>query len=133
MERVCGDREPALRVDQVDGLQRREPRRDPLLQPEPDHVAVEAGDLLADNDVDPRQLRMAEGEVTRAQRAVDVVVIGQRDDVASPGGGTYDRLGRLGAVATVGVNVEVEPARGQDPTRPRAERGTGTLGRKAAS
>jgi hypothetical protein len=69
VERVGGHREPALVVDQPDGLAR----------------VVVAG----------------------AERAAHVVVVGDADDVESPGGGPHDRLRRLPAFAVEGVYVEV--------------------------
>jgi hypothetical protein len=95
-------------------------------------VAVEGGDLLAHDDVDP-QLRMPEGEVARPQRPQDVVVVGERDDVEPPCGGPHDGLGRLGAVAPERVNVEVGPARRQGAAQASAQRGAGPLGRETTS
>jgi hypothetical protein len=52
MKRVGGDGQPALVVDQLDGLSGRKPGRDDLLEKERQHVPVE-GAFLADHDVDP--------------------------------------------------------------------------------
>ena len=88
-----GDREPALRVDEPDGVPRRQPRRHPLAQVESEEVPVARADLLAHHHVHA-QLGALTREVTRADRARDRVVVGDRDDVETARGGAHDRFRR---------------------------------------
>ena len=52
VKRMRGDGEPALSMNEPDGVRRREVRRYALAKVEADQVAVECADLFADDDVD---------------------------------------------------------------------------------
>src|SRR5262245_22061967 len=116
MERMRRDGEPALVVDDLDGLERREAGRHELLEEETQEVAVEGADLLAHHDIDT-ELGTGERPLPGAERSPDLVVIRDGDDVEAPLDSVTDRLGTLRTVAPHRVHVQVGAAVGTGPHR----------------
>src|ERR671931_744064 len=112
-----GDGEAALRVNQVDRLGGREMRRDAFVKVEPDQVAVQRADLFAHDHLDP-ELRVVTGEASRLERALDLVVVRDREDVELSCRGADEDVGALSAVAPGRMDVQVGAAGGEGGTPP---------------
>jgi hypothetical protein len=94
-------------VDRADRVERAEAGRHALLEEQAEEVAIERADLFAHDDVDA-ELGMRARPVARAQRAADLVVVGDGHHVdLTIVGGFHDHLGTLGAVAPHRVHVQV--------------------------
>src|SRR5437660_2338678 len=106
-EGVRRDGQPALVVDRGDGVRARHPGRDPPLQEQPQDVALPAGDLLADDD--GRGVGPVGGQLGPEERALDRVVVGDRDHVqiAQPGRVVDQGTRARPAVAVAGMHMQV--------------------------
>src|SRR5207253_7583470 len=101
---------PSLGVDQLDRPLRGQAWWYPLLEEEAEEVAVARADLFADDHLDAER-GMLGGERARLERAADLVVVGDGDDVRPAGRRLDDHVGMLGAVAPDGMDVEIGAAR----------------------
>src|SRR5262249_36573364 len=107
MKWMRSDGEAALGMDELDRPHRRQAGRHPLGEPPTAQMPVQRGDFLADDEVDAER-RVRGGEVAGGERAADLVVIRDGQDVeAPPRRREDDRLGRLSSVAPVRVDVQV--------------------------
>lgn len=122
MERMGGDGEPALGMDQLDSLGRRQARRHPVLEIETEEMAVQGADLLADHHVDT-EVRPVDRERRGLAGAANLVVVRDGYHVHSTGTGAHDRVRPLGSIAPAGMHVEVRAAaRARDPLLSRGRR-----------
>src|SRR5205807_1953790 len=102
--------QPSLGVDQLDRPLRGQAWWYPLLEEEAEEVAVACADLFADDHLDAER-GMLGGERARLERAADLVVVGDGDDVRPAGRRLDDHVGMLSAVAPDGMDVEIGAAR----------------------
>ena len=104
-------REAALTVDRSDRVRQRTELRDLVLHEEREEMAPSRRDLDAWHHRD--RTSPLGGEVAQHERSPDVVVIGERDD-GHPGSlrRGQDHLGRVQAVAEVGVQLQIGPTQG---------------------
>ena len=103
----------------IDGDRRGEriEHRDLVLDPEREQMTVARGDLDAGNDLD--RARAPRRDVAQQERAADVVVIGECDDVKTDAlRRVEDGLRRCEPVAEVGVELKVSATHARSPRRP---------------
>jgi len=112
MERMRGNGEASLRMDERDRVGGGEMRRDALLKIEADQVAIERADLFADDDVDA-EVRIGTGEPARFESAMDLVVISHGEHIEVPSCRADERIRPLSPVAPGGVDVQVRAAGGK--------------------
>ena len=100
----------SLGLHPLDGLLRRQARRDGLLQEEPGQLAVRGLDLLGDDDLEG-------GDALDGQGPLDVVVLGDGEAVdAQLQAAAHAPLGRGDAVPrVVGMDMEVGLQQGSSP------------------
>ena len=109
-ERVRDDGDPAGGVDPRDRLGESGEHGDLVLDPERQQVAGPRRHLDAEHDLD--LARPAARELADRERAADVVVVGERDDVEPCSlGGVEDLLDRRQPVAEIAVYLHVGAAR----------------------
>jgi hypothetical protein len=106
LERMRGHRETALVMNDSDRLPRGQAGRHPLGQVEPDQVAVQRADLLADHHVHA-ELGMLARVVAGPQRPGHPVVVRDGHHVEPAGRREHDGLRRLPAIAVERVHVQV--------------------------
>ena len=111
VERMRHVHEGALLLDARERLVEAQLGRYPLLQEQPDDLALPGLDLLRHDDE-----RIALGQFAGPQGALDLVVVGDGDGAQAdlPGGADDGLHGVLGVLGEGGVHVQV----GVDPVRP---------------